>query len=271
MNRSEGPVVAIGTTIYDLAQRRVLGEVAQVPLRIDRHGRALVATPGHGAARTEVPSGPLRWMVPRPVVSPAAPAELSAAPPAELSAEAPPWTLEGVAIDEAGVAMANVTVTRSEWTARAQQPDEASEWYPRTVTPNGQPGDHGQSSQYFAPDPTDRNGRFRWTPRRDTAYAVMLIAKDGRGGVSTAIAPGSPAAAIVLRAPGVRALRCQGFAHPSYQPFTRITHGAWHLSARCDERIEGLPSGSYTVMASDGGLLYATREVEVASGATTRV
>lgn len=61
-NLRSGGMLAIGTTVVDLAQGRVLGQVATEPVAIDATGRALVPDRREG----EIDIGPLRWVRPRP-------------------------------------------------------------------------------------------------------------------------------------------------------------------------------------------------------------
>lgn len=63
--RGSGPVVAVGRTLVDVAERRVLGRVAGDVLAVTADGRALVpAAPASG--RWGLAAGPLRWVRPTP-------------------------------------------------------------------------------------------------------------------------------------------------------------------------------------------------------------
>ncbi|HEY3495674.1 MAG TPA: hypothetical protein VGK73_13345 [Polyangiaceae bacterium] len=60
---TDGPRVAVGSRIFDLAEPRELGSVTGRPLALATNGEALVAE-GGGASADRLARGPLRWQTP---------------------------------------------------------------------------------------------------------------------------------------------------------------------------------------------------------------
>jgi hypothetical protein len=97
--RAAEGIVAIDTRIVDIDHARVIGEIVRWPLAVDLHGRALLPANLEHLA----PRGPLRWVLPRPMTTPA--------DPADDAADEPPPVVEAVAVDGAGKPMKSVPLT----------------------------------------------------------------------------------------------------------------------------------------------------------------
>ena len=72
IGRQVGSVVAIGTTVVDLASARVLGELSDRPVAVDGDGYALMpAEPEANRVNNvyDLPIGPLHWVLPTPMAS----------------------------------------------------------------------------------------------------------------------------------------------------------------------------------------------------------
>lgn len=258
-----GDIIAIDTSIIDLAQARVLGDAARAPFAVDLKGRALVPT---GGGDREFPSGPLRWSEPTPSKHPVV-----------VDTPEGPWTIDGVAVDEQGKPVKNALVTVSELQLDdadgARSP--AQPWIAPGVAAKGM-GASVYFSQYPLPTRTDEHGRFAWTPMLATgsamfpgAHAIMIIADDKRVGAADAIRPGETNIKIVLRPPASLRIVCKNFQpmHPDLSAGgVEILSGHRQLGAACGETLGGLPAGHYLVVSKIRAHEYAGHELDIKAG-----
>ncbi len=253
-----GAIVAIGTTVIDVSQARVLGEAPRPPFAVDIKGRALV--PSSGGDR-EFPGGPLRWIEPTPVTAPAA----SDAPPDAT------WVIAGTVVDEQGKAVKNALVTVSEAQFKKNADGSSSPtspWVPPGVAAKGM-GAFAAFSQYALPTRTDEQGRFTWSPVLPGPHTIMVIADDGRVGSIDTIRNGESTLKITLRAPASLRVKC-----PGVQPMdpdlgaggVYVLAGVRRLGAACDETIGGLPAGHYVLATKHSAFKYAGFELDLRSG-----
>jgi len=250
-----GEMVAIGTSVIDISQARVLGEAPRRPIAVDEKGRALVASSG---GDREFPSGPLRWIEPVPVAATDAPPDAT-------------WTIAGSVVDEHGKPVSNalVTVTEAQFKNNADGTSSpTSPWIPPGVAAKGM-GAFASFSQFALPTRTDAQGHFTWSPVLPGPHAIMVIADDGRVGSIDTIRNGESNVKIVLRAPASLRVKC-----PGVQPMdpdlgaggVDILAGARRLGAACDETIGGLPPGHYVLAAKQSAFKYAGVEIDLRSG-----
>jgi hypothetical protein len=259
-----GDVIAIDTSIVNLATAKVLGHLPRDPMLIDVNGRGLLAS---NDGDREFPEGPLRWV--------AASSATTAAAPADAPTE-PTWTIEGVAVDEHGSPVANALVTVSE--AQFKENDDGSSssrepWTPPGVAAKGMAA-FAFFSQYALPKRTDAQGRFTWSPVMAQVHSVMVVADDGRVGSVDVLKPGDSKITITLRAPASLRVVCNGF-EPMDPDLGAggidIVTGARRIGAACGETVGALPPARYVLAAKQDAFKYAGAEVDLKAGTTREV